>query len=294
MNLTDGLWGLPTLTPDSRIAEDLSTISPQVRELCELLICPARWMPRLTDDASKEVSYLDTWLNQLWVKHVWEPGRLGEQSYQLYSDGEMFPAIVLYDVGGLSQASVAHFDLDAGDADFEYDLARLVHIAREEIPALREAFLSKHEVALWRNIWLGGRDENVKHFIAPGVSREQALLQTAGRGSASKLFREAEEGLRSAVLISLEYVMALENFTFFEEIPSGQSRMYLEFRDPIGASGGQEVRLLCVQIDGSTGFIHCFPISEAEVFEALGVARLDYDSEEYPFVHVDDVFESLR
>jgi hypothetical protein len=278
---------------DPRIAEGLSAISPQVRELCELLICPVRWMSRLTDDASEEVPYLDTWLNQMWVKYVWEPGRLGDESYGLYSDGEMFPMIVYYDIGGLSQASIARFDLDAGHVRFEDDLARLVHIAREEIPSLRESFLSKHEVSLWRNIWLGGPEENAKHFLAPGVSREQALQQTKARGSASKIFRDSEGRLRSDVLISLEFVMALGNYSFFEGMTSGQSRMYLQYRDSIGASGGQEVRLLCVQIDGSTGFVHCFPISEPQVLKALRVTKLPYDSEEYPFVHIDDVIESL-
>jgi hypothetical protein len=64
------------MTRSTWISENLDDFSPQVRELCLLLICQVQWVPHLTSNASEDASYLDTWLNQLWVNHAWTEGRL--------------------------------------------------------------------------------------------------------------------------------------------------------------------------------------------------------------------------
>jgi hypothetical protein len=54
------------------------------------------------------------------------------------------------------------------------------------------------------------------------------------------------------------------------------------------------VSFIRFQVDGSTGVVHCYPVSEVEVRSDLGVTGpLPYDSESQPIIRIADVIEAM-
>ena len=265
---------------------DLEFLSPQGRALVDTLKCPVAWLSKLLPEPEPDWRVLADWLNRKWVTHVSssiDPYQLA--SHFFFTDDDLVDTIDSY--GGVSLTAIR---LELGNMT---DLANLIEQASQELQPLRESFAARYDVHVWRDLHLATRDHYSKHFMHQGADQEAAMRSTREKGSASLILPDVEPRLSVVVIRALDELARVENFQFLDSIPTATHRVWVNTTEPVGFSGGRDTSFVCIQIDGSTGLVHCFPVVEEEVRSYLKVeGPLPDDDHTYPFVWFSD-FQAL-
>jgi len=168
------------------------------------------------------------------------------------------------DYGGVNVALVAL-------AQNDEKLAEFIEVALSRLLPLRKTFRARHDVSIWRDLRLAGREDYRKHFATPGTSRPVVVNATRGKAAPSLVFPDVEAQLPVIVVRALDELVRYENYDFLQSIPFTTSRLFVDVVEPLGASQGTESSVMCFQLDGSTGLIHCFPVTEDEVRLRFGL-----------------------
>jgi hypothetical protein len=271
------------------------TLSPRLRQFVELVRCQVVWVGLIRPErqGSGGASWLDTWLNQMWMDWMVTQGSFGWFLDSIASDPEVNPFVNVYDLGGVDILKLEWIvDSDSSGPG----LTDAIPIAQSEIPRLRDSFAGRQKVAVWRDMRAATRTDYQKHYSSATLDRQTIVASTSRPGSASLLFPETEAHLSKMLWMALDDIADRSQFELLRNVPQGVTRIYLDLAAPVGATHGKMTSLLCFQIDGSTGLAHCYPISESEAHVALGLSsplHLHYEDATVPICYFDEFQEAL-
>lgn len=125
-----------------------------------------------------------------------------------------------------------------------------------KITSLREDYSS--QVSRFFRMSVATSDVQKKHFTKPGDKRKTLLQRTHGRGTASLFYPEVDpHWLRRVAWDVLEdhwrTLLKVNNAKFFVDV-----------MEIVGASGGKETELICLDFDFSTPQVHGYPVLETD------------------------------